>query len=227
MTIQRDDGVLPSGFLSANAASAGSGDQPEVGKWLSWYRRALFDDGGQWMVMLDNKLYLVSVVWFLCRSRVDCGTRGGKVVVGTDLSKQKVQSLTKQRTDGAPWAVPLFSLLIFCSYWWDGRKWPHHNRIATERLKDDYELLYAIIGKKKEMLMMTIGVKDDVASEEYKRKKELIAIAHNIMVYYAEKERSNPKRNKGYKPKIWQYILEAGLKQFGNKGELAVTKELN
>ncbi len=49
---------------------------------------------------------------------------------------------------------------------------------------------------------MTIGVKDDVASEEYKRKKELIAIAHNIMVYYAEKERSNPKRNKGYKPKI-------------------------
>ena len=29
---QRDDDVLPSGFLSANAASAESGDQPEVGK---------------------------------------------------------------------------------------------------------------------------------------------------------------------------------------------------
>ncbi len=32
MTIQRDDDVLPSGFLSANSASAESGDQPEVGK---------------------------------------------------------------------------------------------------------------------------------------------------------------------------------------------------
>jgi hypothetical protein len=33
MTIQRDDGVLPSGFLLANAASAESGGQPEVVKW--------------------------------------------------------------------------------------------------------------------------------------------------------------------------------------------------
>jgi hypothetical protein len=32
MTIQRDDDVLPSGFLSENAASAESGDPPEVGK---------------------------------------------------------------------------------------------------------------------------------------------------------------------------------------------------
>ena len=40
--------------------------------------------------MLDNKLYLVSVVWFLRRSRVDCGTGGSKVVVGSDLSKRKV-----------------------------------------------------------------------------------------------------------------------------------------
>ncbi len=32
MTIQQDDDVLLSGFLSANAASAESGDQPEVGK---------------------------------------------------------------------------------------------------------------------------------------------------------------------------------------------------
>ncbi len=32
MTIQRDDDVLPSGFLSANAASAESGDQPEMVK---------------------------------------------------------------------------------------------------------------------------------------------------------------------------------------------------
>ena len=39
------------------------------------------------MVMLDNKLCLISGVEFLRRSRVDRGTREGKVVVGTDLSK--------------------------------------------------------------------------------------------------------------------------------------------
>ena len=42
------------------------------------------------MVMLDNKLYLISVVEFLRRSCVDRGTREGKVVVDTDLSKRKV-----------------------------------------------------------------------------------------------------------------------------------------
>ena len=40
--------------------------------------------------MLDNKLYLISVPEFLRRSSVDRGTREGKVVVGTDLSKRKV-----------------------------------------------------------------------------------------------------------------------------------------
>ncbi len=40
--------------------------------------------------MLDNKLYLISVGEFLCRSCVDRGMREGKVVVGTDLSKRKV-----------------------------------------------------------------------------------------------------------------------------------------
>jgi hypothetical protein len=40
--------------------------------------------------MLDNKLYLVNTVQFLRKSRVDCGTRGSKVVVGSDSSKRKV-----------------------------------------------------------------------------------------------------------------------------------------
>ncbi len=47
---------------------------------------------GRWgwrMVMLDNKLNLIRVAEFLCRSSVDRGTREGKVVVGTDLSKRK------------------------------------------------------------------------------------------------------------------------------------------
>ncbi len=48
------------------------------------------------MVMLDNRLYLVSIVEFLRRSRVDRRTRGGRVVVGTDLSKQKVSTHQQQ-----------------------------------------------------------------------------------------------------------------------------------
>jgi hypothetical protein len=44
------------------------------------------------MVMLDNRLYLVSIVEFLRRSCVDRGTNGSRVVVGTDLSKRKVTS---------------------------------------------------------------------------------------------------------------------------------------
>ncbi len=43
------------------------------------------------MVMLDNKLYLISVAEFLRKSSVDRGTREGKVVVVIDLSKQKVE----------------------------------------------------------------------------------------------------------------------------------------
>jgi hypothetical protein len=42
------------------------------------------------MVMLENRLYLGSVVEVLRRSCVDRATRGSRVVVGTDLSKQKV-----------------------------------------------------------------------------------------------------------------------------------------
>ena len=113
MKIPPDNDGLLSGFLLANAASAESGDQPEVGKWFCQYCRALFDDGGRWMVMLDNNLYLVSVVWFLRRSRVDRGTRGGKVVVGTDLSKQKVQDSLLQLMRLIQYHhVPLFSTVI-------------------------------------------------------------------------------------------------------------------
>ncbi len=53
------------------------------------------------MVVLDNKLCLISVVEFLCRSRVDHGTREGKVVVGTDLSKRKVTSAESETTQKA------------------------------------------------------------------------------------------------------------------------------
>jgi hypothetical protein len=46
------------------------------------------------MVMLDSKLYLISVVEFLHRSHVGRGTREGKLGVGTDLSKRKVNKNT-------------------------------------------------------------------------------------------------------------------------------------
>ena len=42
------------------------------------------------MMMLDDKLCLTSVVEFLRRGHVDCGTIEGKVVVIVDSSKQKV-----------------------------------------------------------------------------------------------------------------------------------------
>ena len=53
------------------------------------------------MVMLDNKLYLLGVVEFLRRSSVDHGTREGKVVVGTDLSKRKVCSAWQKKPNFA------------------------------------------------------------------------------------------------------------------------------
>jgi hypothetical protein len=54
----------------------------------------------------------------------------------------------------------------------------------------------------------------------------LAAVAHYIMVHYKEKE-GEKKKKKKYKPKFGQYQLEAGIKKFGERGETAVTKELD
>jgi hypothetical protein len=53
----------------------------------------------------------------------------------------------------------------------------------------------------------------------------LVAVAHYIMVHYAEKE-AQKRYRKMYKRKSGQYQLEAGIKHFGDQGEIAVTKEL-
>jgi hypothetical protein len=53
----------------------------------------------------------------------------------------------------------------------------------------------------------------------------LVVVAHYIMVHYAKKE-AQRRRRKKYKPKSGQYQLEAGIKHFGDQGEIAVTKEL-
>jgi hypothetical protein len=55
--------------------------------------------------------------------------------------------------------------------------------------------------------------------------KALRAVAHYIMVHCAEKEMLK-KRKRKYKPKAGQYKLDAGLKKFGSRCEMAVTKEL-
>jgi hypothetical protein len=46
------------------------------------------------------------------------------------------------------------------------------------------------------------------------------------LIIYEEKEGIKKKKKK-YKPKSEQYQLEAGIKRFGERGETAVTKELN
>ena len=55
--------------------------------------------------------------------------------------------------------------------------------------------------------------------------KGMSAVAHYIMVHYAEKELIK-KRKKKYKPKDGQYTLDAGLRKFGDEDKTAVTKEL-
>ena len=51
-------------------------------------------------------------------------------------------------------------------------------------------------------------------------------LAHYIMMHYAENESVKRKWRKKYKSKAGQYTLEAGLKRFGERGEMAVSKEL-
>jgi hypothetical protein len=54
----------------------------------------------------------------------------------------------------------------------------------------------------------------------------LETVAHYIMMHYEEKEKILTRKKK-YKPKPGQYRLDAGLKRFGDRGEVAVMKELH
>jgi hypothetical protein len=56
--------------------------------------------------------------------------------------------------------------------------------------------------------------------------QKMASVAHYIMMHFAKKESIKKKRKKKYKPKAGQYSLEAGLKHFGERGEMAVSKEL-
>ncbi len=92
---------------------------------------------------------------------------------------------------------------------------------AANRQFEDYELYIAM---EEEDLMLAM-IEDDPA-EDKEDEKVLAAVAHYIMVHYKEKEGMKKKKKK-YKPKSGQYQLEAGIKQFGELGETAVTKELD
>ncbi len=56
--------------------------------------------------------------------------------------------------------------------------------------------------------------------------KRLRSVAHYIMMHYTEKEGLKKKWKMKYKPKAGQYSLEARLEHFRERGETAVSKEL-
>ena len=103
-------------------------------------------------------------------------------------------------------------------------------RLSREKVPnkrfEDYEL-YVTVAEEDEFLLAT----NEEESEEKEMENAMMsdeamsAVAHYIMVHYAEKELIK-KRKKKYKPKDGQYTLDAGLRKFGDEGKTAVMKEL-
>ncbi len=73
---------------------------------------------------------------------------------------------------------------------------------------------------------MMLAMMEEDPAENKEDKEVLAAVGHYIVVHYEEKEGMKKKKRK-YKPKSGQYQLEAEIKQFGKRGETAVTKELD
>ena len=72
-------------------------------------------------------------------------------------------------------------------------------------------------------LYVTVEEQEDREEDD---PEEMVNVAHYVMMHYAEKESIKKKWKKKYKPKAGQYSLEAGLKHFGERGEMAVMNEL-
>ena len=91
----------------------------------------------------------------------------------------------------------------------------------------DYNL-YVTVAEKDEFFLTTNREESDKrgADNTEMGNKALSAVAHYVRVHYAEK-RLIKKRKRKYKPKDGQYTLGAGLRKFGNEGEMAITKELH
>jgi len=75
-------------------------------------------------------------------------------------------------------------------------------------------------------LYVTVEEQEDGPDYEEDDPEKMVSVAHYVMMHYAEKESIKKKRKKKFKPKAGQYGLEAGLKHFGERGEMAVSKEL-
>jgi hypothetical protein len=74
--------------------------------------------------------------------------------------------------------------------------------------------------------MLTTCTNDEVISSDENDDRALEAVTHYIMVRYEEKEKLK-KRKKRYRPNVGQYGLDTGLCHFGDRAEMAVTKELH
>jgi len=96
-------------------------------------------------------------------------------------------------------------------------------KIANRQF-EDYEL-YTTLEEEEQLMLAT--VEKEIPADDDKDEEVLAAVAHFIMVHYKEKEGIKKKKKKKYKPKAGQYQLEAGIKRFGERGETAVTKELD
>ncbi len=95
---------------------------------------------------------------------------------------------------------------------------------APPKQLKDYKVYVAI--EEEDKFMLTTCADDDVTSSGENNDRALEAVAHYIMVHYEEKEKLK-KRKKKYRPKVGQYSLNAGLCHFGDRAEMAVTKELH
>jgi len=98
-------------------------------------------------------------------------------------------------------------------------------KIANRRF-EDYELYTTV--EEEEQLMLAM-VEKEIPADDKEDEEVLATVAHFIMVHCKEKEgiKKKKKKKKKYKPKAGQYQMEAGIKQFGEQGKIAVTKELD
>ncbi len=95
---------------------------------------------------------------------------------------------------------------------------------ACPKQFEDYKVYVTI--EEEDTFMLTTCADDDVVSTDKNNDKALEAVVHYIVMHYEEKEKLK-KRKKKYKPKDGQYSLDARLCHFGDRVEMAVTKELH
>ncbi len=92
------------------------------------------------------------------------------------------------------------------------------------RKYDDYKL-YVNVEDEEESMLTTCKANADNQAEDKDDDGTHKAIVHYIMVHYSKKEILR-KGKKKYKSKVGQYSLNAGLCQFGDRGETATTNKL-